>query len=476
MTTLKGLFKIEAHASPFYILIILILAVFFMGGSSRSDVESLIILRPLFVIGGGIAFCTLHKRHFLDYKNLLILVIIFIILHFFYLFPFSLFQEHILDKFQRDDLGFENGAPLYYIMALDPEKFINSIFAIVIPISVIIIAIQLRASEHIFFLKFIIVLACLGGIVGFFQIIGGTKNFLYLYEVSNLGSSVGLFANRNHQGVFLGLLLTMLAAYASLGDRSSKNGFYRNWVAISCSALIIPLILITGSRGGLLVGLVAIVISYFIYRKEALPRQKSRQWQVLGALFGVIGIGVMTVIMSRAEAWDRLFNGEEFGGGRSGFWALTVQIVGEYFPFGTGPGGFSAAFTSSENLILLDPTYLNHAHNDWLEWIVTFGLPGIMFMVLALALFLLSVVRKWRDPGENNKSRLLLKLGVSIIMLIGLASVGDYPIRTPIFSCIFALALCWTMGRHVQDQSTAAPLPSKFQDGNSPAPRKIKNV
>ena len=471
MKNLKSWLGLEAPALPFYMLIILLLAVFAIGGSSRSDVESLIILRPLYVIAGGIAICTLRNHHFLQNKYLIILIIFFLILHLLYLLPMFLHQEHLLEKFQYNGLGLKDDGNLSHTIALDADKSRNSVFSIFLPISVILLAIQLQARQHLFLLKFVLAFGCLSGIFGFFQIIGVSKNLLYLYEISNMGSSVGLFANRNHQSVFLGLLLPMLAAYASLSDRSGKNIFVRDWVAISGSALIIPLILITGSRGGLLVGIMAIAVSYFLYRKNASVRQKSRQWQVLGVLFGIFGIGMMTVIMSRAEAWDRLFDGG--GDGRSGLWASTGPIVGEYFPFGTGPGGFSAAFKSSESLALLDPTYLNHAHNDWLEWVVTFGLPGLIFMLTALTLFLFSVVRKWRDSAENNKSRLLLKLGVSIIMLIALASVGDYPLRTPIFSCILALALCWTMGRNMNERLTETPLHSSFQDGNRAASRTI---
>lgn len=443
---------------PLRFLVILIFATFLTGGSSRADVESLIILRPLSVIAFGIAIWTLQKRVLKSNKILLALIIFFVLLHIIYLLPIFAFQENVFDKLQFQNLIFESSHQSNYPIAVNPISAQNSFFSIILPISVLLLAVQISTNEQIIVLKLILFLGCLSAIFGTLQIIGDGDSFFYLYRISNIGSSVGLFANRNHQGVFLGMLFPMFAAYAALRSPSDRTVALRNWVAISCGAVLIPLILITGSRGGLMVGLIAISSSFFLYGSKHSLKPKNRKWQISGVLAGIAGLCLWTVVMSRAEAWDRLFDGEEFADGRGEIWSFSGNLVSEYFPLGVGPGGFSAAFTSAERVAVLDPTYLNHAHNDWLEWVVTFGLPGMVFLLAALGLFLFSVVQKSADPDRSSSSGLLLKLGFIIIVLVALASVGDYPVRTPIISCVFALALCWTMGKNPDSKSEFKPL------------------
>ena len=47
-------------------------------------------------------------------------------------------------------------------------------------------------------------------------------------------------------------------------------------------------------------------------------------------------------------------------------------------------GFLCGSFQIAEPARLLDSTYLNHAHNDWIEIAVTFGVPGLLLLVGAI--------------------------------------------------------------------------------------------
>ena len=124
-------------------------------------------------------------------------------------------------------------------------------------------------------------------------------------------------------------------------------------------------------------------------------------------------------------------------------WRPIAKIAWSYFPFGSGAGSFADVYRIDEPTALLDGSYLNHAHNDWLEVILTMGLPGIILLAIAAAAWLVASRRVFL-PARNPLPRTLLaRLGSIEIGLLALASIADYPVRTPSLACFFAFAVVW---------------------------------
>ena len=91
---------------------------------------------------------------------------------------------------------------------------------------------------------------------------------------------------------------------------------------------------------------------------------------------------------------------------------------------------------------LLAETYVNHAHNDWLELWLTGGAPAIILVLGFLAWFGVATSRLWRS-GQPEAPILDLALAQAasiVIVLLLLHSVVDYPLRTPTLSVLFAMA------------------------------------
>src|SRR5690606_28665757 len=113
-------------------------------------------------------------------------------------------------------------------------------------------------------------------------------------------------------------------------------------------------------------------------------------------------------------------------------WDLTAAAVPKYMPFGSGAGTFERIFQILEPDIMLSANYWNHAHNDWLETVLAFGALGAVMMAVAVLAFTLSLARVWRLP--LGRRRELGWGGLVIILLMGLGSFVDYPLRTPLIS------------------------------------------
>jgi O-antigen ligase len=127
---------------------------------------------------------------------------------------------------------------------------------------------------------------------------------------------------------------------------------------------------------------------------------------------------------------------------RLGFYQHTIAAIMTYFPFGTGLGSFAWVFPGFENPQLVDSIFVNHAHNDYLEFVLELGLAGLVLLVSFLAWWAWRVLTIWRDPDSG-----LLPRAATISSAIILAhSLVDYPARTGAILAVM-VACCGIMAR-----------------------------
>jgi O-antigen ligase len=270
-------------------------------------------------------------------------------------------------------------------------------------------------------------------------------------------AAVGLFANRNHQAVLLATLFPILAVFASAGVRSQDHLRIRSYIALAIGAILIPLLLITGSRAGLILGVLGLISVAFLFKKPKLLTPKKRKYQkfnprfAFGAL-GVLCLGALTMIMSRAEAIQRLVQHAQVEDDRWLMWKPIAQMAWKYFPFGSGAGSFVEVYQIDEPYELLNVTYLNHAHNDYLEIYMTMGLPGLILLGVGFLFLFKTALEVMRPPLQQGRSYTFARLGLMIISIFALGSIGDYPLRTPSLTVVFVIAALWMSAS--RDRST----------------------
>jgi O-antigen ligase len=115
----------------------------------------------------------------------------------------------------------------------------------------------------------------------------------------------------------------------------------------------------------------------------------------------------------------------------------------KYFPFGSGAGSFVEVFQIDEPNRLLGLSYANHAHNDWLELMMTMGLPGLLLLLVSLWAFARATRAAFRAPLGEGRRAPFARLGAVILLIFALGSIGDYPLRTPSLACLFVVAVLW---------------------------------
>ena len=314
----------------------------------------------------------------------------------------------------------------------------NAFYALFVPIAAFFLAMQLNDRDHFWLLVTLTGLGLLSGMVGVMQAAGID---IKLYAIMSDTPS-GLFANRNHQAAMLAMLFPMLALIASSAERFGLNGGFVRILAGALAVAVVPLVLVTGSRMGLLVSTVA-VLGILSLRLELLPEHWVRRrinLLIAGAIAAVLAvIAVIGFAMSRNVAVDRLsLLNEDL---RYSVWSEVWAFLPEYLPWGSGNGSYVEIYQLHEPAELLISSYSNHAHNDWLEVVLTMGIPGLCLLLVAVIAFVIAAWRRARAQGLQAKFN---RLGLLMILVLAIASVVDYPLRTPIMAAVFAVATVWS--------------------------------
>ena len=424
-----------------------------MGGGARSDVQSLVILRPISAIMLGYALWGLTWGQVRPYRFLvffLVVVALFVGAHLIPLPPQIWMQLSgrdviaAVDQAARIDMAWRP-------ISMAPSQTWNALYALVVPFAMLALMLRLTRDERFSLIPLLTLIGLFSGFMGLLQVIGARDGPLYFYNITNYGSAVGLFANRNHQAVMLACLFPVLAVYASTGLNTVEQFRLRGALAGGAALFLVPLLLVTGSRIGLVVGLVGLLLSALLYRQPQFARSAKRKirrfnlgYLVAGAL--VFGIAVLTFLMSRAEAFDRLLTGDGAEDLRFAVWPVILEMSEKYFPIGSGIGTFVEAYQIDEPLLLLDQEYLNHAHNDWLEILLTGGAVAALLAGVATVAWIRSAYLLLASSDSHRRDVVLGKLGASIILMLALASFGDYPLRAPSLTAMFVIAAVWMTG------------------------------
>ena len=324
-------------------------------------------------------------------------------------------------------------APLPF--SLTPQATWRSLLALAPPAAMFIGALMLTDRQRRMMAALWLVLAicslCLGGL----QILGGADSPLYFYQVTNAGSPVGFFSNRNHQAAFLLCLTPVAAIFAARFDgRFDSPRAFPALAAILYVFMAIVGVAATRSRAGVLLTLLALGGAAAIVLRGEAVRRHWRAAAGLGigavvAIGGVLAFGLGPIMARFGEGGEPRFEG----------WPIVLHAAQAFLPLGSGVGSFEAVYGAAEPLNQVSPIYFNHAHNDYLELGLETGLVGGALLVLFVAWFAVRTAAIWRRRIEAGGSGLAAACSVLALLLLAHSTV-DYPLRTEAIAVLFAFA------------------------------------
>jgi O-antigen ligase len=320
-------------------------------------------------------------------------------------------------------------------LSLDPDRTLNALVSLLPPVAALLVAAWVRERDLQHSLYAVAVIAGLSALVSMLQIGGVGGERLYYYDLASMGEVTGLFPNRNHNAALLVCGMTVIAHLRAAPKFAP--------VQLAAVAFLAVTVMLVQSRSGMIIGVLALLGSYRALARlvrlargdgwRDMPQRRWRFYAIAVATAVFVALGALAA--ARSGSFARFVLAPERDTRFANIGTL-VDTARHYFPAGSGLGSFDPVFRIAEPHDSLRPEYLNHAHNDLLETLITAGLPGLMLVAVFGLWLVRSVWRTWAFDNEPWAATL-------VVLVLLSQSVGDYPLRTPLLSIIFLTAMCW---------------------------------
>ena len=342
-------------------------------------------------------------------------------------------------------------------LTLTPMRTWNVFGSLVVPAAGLFFAIATGRSS-LWMLRCVAVLGVINAVLGLLQVVAGKFSSLYFYEITNRGSPVGIFANENHAAMFSACAMLTVAA---LGVRV-RQGEGVGWERLAYPAAFSIMLLVSlvgGSRAGFAasIGVVGVSIGMLVLVRPSRGRLSARNYfsswiyehprlMMVLPILALSLTAVTFIVLNRAPAFNELISTDGFQDLRWLLWPVIREIIEVYWIGGSGFGSFEQVYYVFEPSSLLMPQYVNQAHNDWAQFLVE---GGILAQALLIAL-VLWVAKSIVSLSLSTNGRIRAVFWISIFAVLGLASLIDYPGRTPIFQLV-GIWLLVALSRDVRD-------------------------
>ena len=318
-------------------------------------------------------------------------------------------------------------------ISMTPHATLSALLFLLPPTAMVLAMLRLRGQRESWLIAALFAGTVLGILLGYVQVVTGRfgNSSWYIYERTNVGAPVGFFANRNHMGT---LLLMTLPFVVYLFDREKADFGRATSLKTIGGGLLVLISLSLAVNGSLAV--IALAVPVVFASALLLPGiGRLRAW--LGAAAVVSLTGAMVFLGNSAVQTKLTGENTSSFETRWDIWQRTWLAIESSWPQGTGLGSFKAVYAGLESPGSVTTTFVNHAHNDYLEVLLETGLPGALLLVAFFVWWVIRVIRIFRPLDlEHVAGAAVIACGAALAH-----SVVDYPLRTAAISAVFALCL-----------------------------------
>lgn len=305
----------------------------------------------------------------------------------------------------------------------------------------------------------------LGVLVAFLELMQRASGSQVGYGFWNPPPGKGLesapFINRNHTAGWLLMALSLSAgrfAGAVVGGLPGVKPHWRNRIQRLSSrdssetlltgfavAMMAISIVSTASRSGSACLALAIIVFGGWVRRTLPPgaRKTTILALLLAVLLTAVSVGGMQILADRLRrtSWSSL-------DGRLGIWQDTLTIVRDFPLAGTGLNTYGIAMLHYQTV--KDGYLYIEAHDDYLQLAAEGGLLLGVPIVIALALFIREVWRRFRERADDTRTYWLRAGAVTGLCAIAVQELSDFTLQMPGATVLFVVLAAVAIHRPAQ--------------------------
>jgi O-antigen ligase len=314
--------------------------------------------------------------------------------------------------------------PSWQPLSVAPYATLQTAFALLPPFAAAAWALRTKNLDETMLAGAVVLGALASVLLGAVQVASaGQASWAYFYRFNSTGA-VGFFANRNHMASLL-VAAIPFAAMLFAGGQERLRGRGRSFAvaAIGGGAFLLLVIGILLNASLAALALAVPVLAFSILLLPAGWRQRR-----LIAPVGAVALVAALLALGNASVRSDLAGVSDLGSiqSRQHMWSATADSIAATFPVGTGLGTFAHVYALQDDPSAVDSSYVNHAHNDYLELILELGLPGLLLILAGLIWWGASAIGVWRSPSSTTLAKAATIASAALLA----HSLVDFPLRT----------------------------------------------
>ena len=223
-----------------------------------------------------------------------------------------------------------------------------------------------RPEARRWFLRFAVWFGGGLSVLATLQMLTAHGRIYWLFASGYADFVMGPFVNRNQYAAFLETILPIALWQALRGRQAAVN-------YVLAAAMCASVVAAASRAGTLLIAAEAVAVLLLAWRRDIPAKEVLR---------GLAVFGVLAVLFAAVAGWQvlrrRMQDPDQFAGRRE-LLASSAAMFRERPGMGFGLGNWARAYPAYA--LFDDGTYVNQAHNDWVQWAVEGGMPFLLALL-----------------------------------------------------------------------------------------------
>lgn len=335
---------------------------------------------------------------------------------------------------EREALNLVGQGDSWRPFSLTPDRTLASLLGMTIAVMAVPMVASLNLAGRTLVMAAIALAGVMSLALGVAQVLGAGDS-VFRWAGAEQDYLSGFEANRNSEA---DVLLIAMVGFAGLmrGLKPHSRLLRRRYVTSGGVAFVSVLfslgIVLTQSRSGMALLPLALIAVVLVAKSW-----RDLTWRsfLVAVVALAVALGGAALVMHGntvvARALDRFDSLEDF---RGEIWKDTHVALGSYVPVGAGMGSFRLVFNAVERLEIVSDLAVNRAHDDYLEFYLEAGVPGLVVASLVILLVLVAGIRNVFLSSSVWRAQQVC--AIFILLEIFLHSFVDYPLRSLALSCM----------------------------------------